>query len=95
MPGQGIGNKTMGNLVISLDVCCSYTMPYFYGCMQHCGENSSGMVFNLLQENINNMKKYSIIVAFLMVIGVAFSSCHASGKIGTKHHEVGAGAHIK
>lgn len=41
------------------------------------------------------MKKYSIIVAMLMIFGVSISSCHASGKIGTKHHEVGAGAHIK
>jgi hypothetical protein len=41
------------------------------------------------------MKKYSIIFAMLMVIGVTLSSCHASGKIGTKHHEVGAGAHVK
>jgi hypothetical protein len=41
------------------------------------------------------MKKYSIIVATLMMIAVAFSSCHASGKIGTKHHEVGVGAHAK
>jgi hypothetical protein len=43
----------------------------------------------------NSMKKYSIIVAVLMILGVSVSSCHASGKIGTKHHEVGAGAHIK
>jgi len=41
------------------------------------------------------MKNYSIIFAMLLVIGVAFSSCHASGKIGTKHHEVGVGAHVK
>jgi hypothetical protein len=41
------------------------------------------------------MKKYSIIIAMFMMIGVAISSCHASGKIGTKHHEVGAGAHVK
>jgi hypothetical protein len=41
------------------------------------------------------MKKYSIIVAMLMIIGVSVSSCHASGKIGTKHHEVVAGAHVK
>lgn len=41
------------------------------------------------------MKKYSIIVAMLMIIGASMSSCHASGKIGTKHHEVGAGAHVK
>lgn len=41
------------------------------------------------------MKKYSIIVAMLMVIGVSVSSCSSSARIGTKHHEVGAGAHVK
>jgi len=41
------------------------------------------------------MKKNSIIIAVLMILGVTISSCHASGKIGTKHHEVGAGAHVK
>jgi hypothetical protein len=41
------------------------------------------------------MKKYSIFIGILMIFGVTLSSCHASGKIGTKHHEVGAGAHVK
>jgi len=41
------------------------------------------------------MKKYSIIVAMLMVIGVSISSCSTSGRVGTKHHEVGVGAHVK
>jgi hypothetical protein len=41
------------------------------------------------------MKKYSIIFAMLMMADVVLSSCHASGKIGTKHHEVGVGAHAK
>lgn len=41
------------------------------------------------------MKKYSIIVAMLMVIGISISSCSTSGRIGTKHHEVSAGAHVK
>jgi hypothetical protein len=41
------------------------------------------------------MKKYSIIVAMLMAFGISISSCHTSGKIGTKHHEVGVGAHVK
>lgn len=40
------------------------------------------------------MKKYSVIVA-MFLIGVFVTSCHASGKIGTKHHEVGVGAHAK
>jgi hypothetical protein len=53
------------------------------------------MVFYYYIININIMKKYSIIVAMLMIIGVSVSACHASGKIGTKHHEVGAGAHVK
>ena len=41
------------------------------------------------------MKKYSMIVAALMIIGVAVSSCHSSGKVGTKHHEVGVEGHVK
>lgn len=41
------------------------------------------------------MKKYSIIVAMLMVFGISLSSCHTSAKVGTKHHEVGVGGHIK
>ncbi len=41
------------------------------------------------------MKKYSIIFALLMIMGFSISSCHTSGKIGTKHHEVGVGGHIK
>ncbi len=40
------------------------------------------------------MKKYSIIVALIMVIGVSVSSCSASARVGTKHHEVGAGTHV-
>lgn len=39
------------------------------------------------------MKKTSIIVAILMMIGVAFSSCHAGAHIGTKHHDVGVDTH--
>ncbi|MFC3827769.1 MULTISPECIES: hypothetical protein [Niastella] len=38
------------------------------------------------------MKKLSIIVAMLMVIGVSISSCSAGAHIGTKHHGVSAGA---
>ena len=41
------------------------------------------------------MKKFSIIVAMLMVFGISFISCHSSAKVGTKHHEVGVGGHIK
>jgi len=41
------------------------------------------------------MKKYSIIVAMLMIIGVSVSSCHAGAKIGTKHHEVGVSGQAK
>jgi len=40
------------------------------------------------------MKKYSIIVAMLMVIGVSISSCSASARVGTKNHEVGASTHV-
>jgi hypothetical protein len=39
------------------------------------------------------MKKNSIIIAILMMIGVVVSSCHAGAHIGTKHHDVGVGAH--
>jgi hypothetical protein len=39
-----------------------------------------------------NMKKFSIIVAMLMAIGVAISSCSAGAHIGSKHHGVSAGA---
>lgn len=28
-----------------------------------------------------------------MVLGVAISSCSASARVGTKHHEAGVGAH--
>lgn len=38
------------------------------------------------------MKKFSIIVAMLMVIGVSISSCSAGAHIGSKHHGVSAGA---
>jgi hypothetical protein len=42
------------------------------------------------------MKKHnSIIVALLMIIGVAIGACHASGKVGTKNHEVGVGGQVK
>jgi hypothetical protein len=41
------------------------------------------------------MKKYSIIVAMLMMIGASVSSCSSSGKVATKHLEVGVGAHVK
>lgn len=37
------------------------------------------------------MKKLSIIVAMLTVIGVTISSCSAGAHIGTKHHSVSAG----
>jgi hypothetical protein len=52
-------------------------------------------VFLKKNQNINNMKKYSIICALLMVIGVSFSSCRASAKVSTKDHEVEAGTHVK
>ncbi len=41
------------------------------------------------------MKKYSIIVAMLMALSVAISSCSASARVGTKNHEVGVGGQIK
>lgn len=37
------------------------------------------------------MKKFSIIVAMMMVFGAAISSCSAGAHIGTKHHQVSAG----
>jgi hypothetical protein len=37
------------------------------------------------------MKKFSVIVAMLMLIGVSLSSCSAGAHIGTKHHGVSAG----
>jgi len=40
------------------------------------------------------MKKYSIILALFAVIGVSISSCSASARVGTKHHEVEAGTHV-
>lgn len=40
------------------------------------------------------MKKYSIIMAMLVVFGVSLSSCSAGGHIGTKHHKVSAGAQV-
>jgi hypothetical protein len=40
------------------------------------------------------MKKYSIIAALLMVLYVSVSSCSASARVGTKHHEVGTGTHV-
>ncbi|HVX25165.1 MAG TPA: hypothetical protein VHB70_02395 [Parafilimonas sp.] len=40
------------------------------------------------------MKKYSLIAALLMVFYISMSSCSASARVGTKHHEVGAGTHI-
>ena len=51
--------------------------------------------FDSILTNINTMKKYSVILAVLMIMGVSFSSCHAGAKIGTKHHEVSAGAQVK
>jgi hypothetical protein len=36
------------------------------------------------------MKKFSVIVGMLMLIGVALSSCSAGAHIGTKHHKVSA-----
>jgi hypothetical protein len=39
-----------------------------------------------------NMKRLSIIVAMLIVIGVSISSCSAGAHLGTKHHGVSAGA---
>ena len=41
------------------------------------------------------MKKYSIIVAMLMIFGASISSCSTSGRVRTKHHEVGVGAHVQ
>ena len=38
------------------------------------------------------MKKFSIIVAMLVAIGISISSCSAGAHIGTKHHGVSAGA---
>ncbi len=40
------------------------------------------------------MKKYSLFVAMLMVIGASISSCSAGAHIGTKHHQVSAGTQV-
>jgi hypothetical protein len=48
--------------------------------------------FFSVYENTITMKKYSIIIGLLMLIGFSVSSCHAGAHIGTKHHEVGVGA---
>ena len=40
------------------------------------------------------MKKYSLIVAMLMVLGVSISSCSAGAHVGTKHHQVSAGTQV-
>ena len=40
------------------------------------------------------MKKYAVIAAMLMVIGISVSSCSASARVGTKNHEVGASTHV-
>jgi len=40
------------------------------------------------------MKKYSIIVAMLMVMGISFSSCSAGAHVGTKHHKVSANTQV-
>jgi hypothetical protein len=37
------------------------------------------------------MKKYSIIIALVMLFGASISSCSAGAHIGTKHHQVSAG----
>jgi hypothetical protein len=36
------------------------------------------------------MKKYSIIVALVMVFSISLSSCSAGAHVGTKHHQVSA-----
>lgn len=40
------------------------------------------------------MKKYSIIVAMIMVIGMSISSCSTSARVATKHHQVSAGTSV-
>ena len=40
------------------------------------------------------MKKYSLIAALIMVVYVSMSSCSASARVGTRHHEVGAGTEV-
>lgn len=40
------------------------------------------------------MKKFSIIVAMLMVMGISISSCSAGAHVGTKHHQVSAGTQV-
>jgi hypothetical protein len=57
-------------------------------------ESNTGIVFIIPLIKLNIMKKYSIIVAMLMLFGASISSCSTSGKIRTKHHEVGVGAHV-
>jgi hypothetical protein len=40
------------------------------------------------------MKKYSIIAALFMAFCISMSSCAAHARVSTKHHSVGAGAHV-
>jgi hypothetical protein len=48
--------------------------------------------FFILYTKTYYMKKFSIIVAMLVAIGISISSCSAGAHIGTKHHGVSAGA---
>ena len=41
------------------------------------------------------MKKYSIIVAMIMIFGISISSCSTSARVGTKHHAVSVGGRVK
>ncbi|HEY6955419.1 MAG TPA: hypothetical protein VI385_09250 [Flavisolibacter sp.] len=41
------------------------------------------------------MKKYSIIVAMVMLFAASLSSCSAGAHVGTKHHQVSAGTQVK
>jgi hypothetical protein len=40
------------------------------------------------------MKKYSLIVAMLMVLGASISSCSAGAHVGTKKHQVSADTQV-
>jgi hypothetical protein len=55
------------------------------------GEMNNGIVFITIYVKLNSMKKYSIIVALVMVFGISLSSCSAGAHVGTKHHQVSAG----
>jgi hypothetical protein len=56
----------------------------------HGGYTTAAQFF-IIHTKTYDMKKFSIIVAMFILIGVSLSSCSAGAHIGTKHHGVSAG----